>query len=187
MIICRGCGMAINAAVTGVFSRCDGALRVLLYLVLSLILFHPFVATADPENHLTQLSDEELDDVRANGFYFRVDMGIEVFTAGDEVPQVVMNSSAPVVSPTDTAPSSFSAPAGFVSLSGSAQSNISSLVNVVGAASVINVGINVVNIGSSTNDTIFTTNTNVGVQGLLGGSSSGSSSSTPTFQVPITP
>jgi hypothetical protein len=148
-----------------------------LQALLCLLLLHLPVYSAADDTQPILLSDEELDSVRANGFYFRVDMGIEVFTAGDEVPQVVMNSSTPVVSPTDATSGSFSSPQGFVSLSGSAQSNISSLVNVVGAASVINVGINVVNIGTSTNDTIFTTNTNVGVQG----------SNTPAIDIPITP
>jgi len=113
---------------------------------------------------LILLSDEELDQIHGSGLYFRVDLSLEVLTASDTPPQVVLNTGTPILIPTD-ANGSFSGPGGSISLSGSAQSNISSLVNVIGAASVINVGVNVVSITNSTNDTIYTTNINTGAQG----------------------
>lgn len=129
------------------------------------------------------LSDTELAAVHATGLYFRMDMSIEVFNPGDTVPQVTVNTSNPISVPTSTintstsptstssttSGSSFAGPSTSVALSGNAQSAVSSLVNVVGAGSVINVGVNVVNITNSNSDTLYTTNTNLGV---LGGTSS---------------
>jgi hypothetical protein len=110
------------------------------------------------------LSDEELDQIHGSGLYFRVDLSLEVLSASDTPPQVILNTGTPIIIPTDST-GSFSGPGGSISLSGNAQSNISSLVNVVGAASVINIGVNVVSITNSTNDTIYTTNINTGAQG----------------------
>lgn len=110
------------------------------------------------------VSDEELSRIYGEGLYFRVDLSLEVLTASDTPPQVVVNTGTPILIPTD-ATGSFSGAGGSVSLSGSAQSNVSSLVNVIGAASVINVGVNVVSITNSSSDTIYTTNINTGAQG----------------------
>lgn len=131
------------------------------------------------------LSDAALDAVHAKGLYFRMDMSIEVYNPGDTVPQVTVNTSNPISVPTSTintstsptstntssggTTSSFGSPGGSVALSGNAQSAVSSLVNVVGAGSVINVGVNVVNITNSSSDTLYTTNTNLG---LMGGNTS---------------
>lgn len=131
------------------------------------------------------LSDAALDAVHARGLYFRMDMSIEVYNPGDTVPQVTVNTSNPISVPTSTintsttptstntstspggttSTSSFGSPGGSVALSGNAQSAVSSLVNVVGAGSVINVGVNVVNITNSSSDTLYTTNTNLGLMG----------------------
>jgi hypothetical protein len=110
------------------------------------------------------LTDAELDQIQGSGFYFRVDMSLEVLTPGDTAPQVVVNTGTPLLIPTD-ASGGFSSPGASVSLTGDAQSNLNSLVNVIGAASVINVGVNVISITNSTNDTIYTTNIKTGAQG----------------------
>jgi hypothetical protein len=110
------------------------------------------------------LTDDELGQIHGTGFYFRVDMSLEVFTPGDTAPQVVVNTGTPLIIPTDST-AGFTSPGASVSLADSAQSNLSSLVNVIGAASVINVGVNVISIQNSTNDTIYTTNINTGAQG----------------------
>lgn len=115
------------------------------------------------------LLDQALDKVRARGLYFRVDLSLEVFNATDEVPTVLLNTSTPVTAPINTAGSTSTGSGGSVTLTDSSQSNLSSLVNVIGAGSVINVGVNVLNITNSSSDTIYTTNTNYGV---LGGASS---------------
>lgn len=132
-------------------------------------------------NGLTMLSDHELDSIHGEGLYFRMDMSVEVFNPGDTLPQTVVNTSDPIVIPTSSGTGSTGtgtggALGGNITLSDNAQSGISSLVNVIGSGSVINVGVNVINIGSSTNDTIYTTNNNVGVFG---------SSSTPSLQIPV--
>ena len=114
------------------------------------------------------LLDQALDQVRAAGLYFRVDLSLEVFNATDEVPTVLLNTTTPVTAPISTAGTT-GGTGGTVSLSDNAQSNISSLINVIGAGSVINVGVNVLSITNSSSDTIYTTNTNYGI---LGGSSS---------------
>jgi hypothetical protein len=115
--------------------------------------------------HATVLSDDELNAIEARGFYFRMDMSIEALTASDTPPQVVVNTGTPITSPTGNTTSPISGPAGSITLAGSAQSNISSLVNIIGATSVINVGVNVVSINNSSNDSIYTTNINTGSQG----------------------
>jgi hypothetical protein len=119
------------------------------------------------------LLDQQLDEVRGNGLYFRVDLNMEVFDASSSAPTVLLNTdntTLPIpTTGTGTGATSTTTSlngAGSVSLSGSAQSNVSALVNVIGAGSVINVGINVISISSSTGDTIYTTNYN---QGILGG------------------
>ena len=117
------------------------------------------------------LLDQALDNIRASGLYFRVDLSLEVFNATDQVPTVLLNTSSPITAPipTSTSGSTVTGTPGSVSLSDNAQSSISSLVNVIGAGSVINVGVNVLSITNSSSDTIYTTNTNYGV---LGGTSS---------------
>ena len=115
------------------------------------------------------LLEQALDKVRASGLYFRVDLSLEVFNATDQVPTVLLNTSTPVTAPISTSGSTTTGGGGTVSLSGSAQGSLSALVNVIGAGSVINVGVNVLSITNSSSDTIYTTNTNYGV---LGGSSS---------------
>lgn len=115
------------------------------------------------------LLDRELDNIRAGGLYFRVDLSLEVFNATDQVPTVLLNTSTPVIAPITTTggggTTSTGSSGGYVYLSDNAQSSISSLVNVIGAGSVINVGVNVISITNSTSDTIYTTNTNYGVLG----------------------
>lgn len=133
------------------------------WILSSFLIFYSLPAFAG-ERSPTIVSDEELSQIYGEGLYFRVDISLEVLSASDTPPQVVVNTGTPILIPTDTT-GSFSGPGGSVSLSGSAQSNVSSLVNVIGAASVINVGVNVVSITNSSNDTIYTTNINTGAQG----------------------
>jgi hypothetical protein len=116
------------------------------------------------DHSLIPLSDEELSEIYGAGLYFRVDLSLEVLSANDTPPQVVVNTGTPIMIPTNTT-SNFSGTGGSISLSGNAQSNVSSLINVIGAASVINVGVNVVSITNSSSDTIYTTNINTGAQG----------------------
>jgi hypothetical protein len=112
------------------------------------------------------LLDQALDKVRAGGLYFRVDMSLEVFDANSTPPTVLLNTSTPIVQSSDSSgTTSTGAATGYVSLSGNAQQSISSLVNVIGSGSVINVGVNVISITNSTSDTIYTTNTNFGALG----------------------
>ncbi len=128
------------------------------------------------------LADSELDSIRAAGLYFRMDMSMEVYTPGDTTPQVVLNTTDPIVVPTASSGSASGSGSvgGNITLAGNAQSGVSSLVNVIGTGSLINIGVNDINLSSSTNDTIYSTNTNVG---LLGGGSSGT---TPSIQLPVT-
>lgn len=117
------------------------------------------------------LLEQALDKVRATGLYFRVDLSLEVFNATNEIPTVLLNTSTPITSPIPTSTSGGTATGtpGTVILDNGAQGSLSSLVNVIGAGSVINVGVNVLSITNSSSDTIYTTNTNYGV---LGGASS---------------
>lgn len=126
-----------------------------------------FQSTVRASENLSLL-EQALDKVRASGLYFRVDLSLEVFNATDQVPTVLLNTSTPVTAPISSS-STTTGGGGTVSLSGSAQGSLSALVNVIGAGSVINVGVNVLSITNSSSDTIYTTNTNYGV---LGGSSS---------------
>jgi len=113
------------------------------------------------------LSDEELDAVQASGFYFLMDLSLQVFSDSATAPQVVLNTSSQSfpTSSTSNVPSVIGTGGGSISLSGNAQSNISSLINVIGSASVINIGVNIVNITNSSNDVINSTNLNAGAQG----------------------
>jgi hypothetical protein len=115
--------------------------------------------------YATVLTDDEMNAIEARGFYFRMDMSIEALTDTNTPPQVVVNTGTPITSPTGNSTSSISGPSSSITLAGNAQSNISSLVNIVGAASVINVGVNVVTINNSSNTPIYTTNINTGSQG----------------------
>jgi len=133
-------------------------------LVASLLLLLASQTAWCGEHPPTLLSDEELSEIYGEGLYFRVDLSLEVLSASDTPPQVVVNTGTPIMIPTNTT-SNFSGPGGSVSLSGNAQSNVSSLINVIGAASVINVGLNVISITNSSSDTIYTTNINTGAQG----------------------
>lgn len=133
----------------------------LSFAVVVAALLNPAPARSEP---LTLLTDDELAVINAKGFYFRMDMSLEVFTDSATAPQVVLNTGTPLVIPTDTT-GSLGGPASSISLADSAQSNLSALVNVIGASSVINVGVNIVNIANSSNDTIYTTNINTGAQG----------------------
>ena len=114
------------------------------------------------------LSDEELDGIHATGFDFLLNLTLEVFSNSATAPSVVFNNSQKVI-PTSTTvsdvPSAVSTGGASISLSGSAQSNLSSLINVIGTASVINIGVNIVNITNSTNDVINSTNLNAAGQG----------------------
>ena len=132
-------------------------------LVLSTFIFSSQTAWAG-DHSLIPLTDEELSQIYGEGLYFRVDLSLEVLSASDTPPQVIVNTGTPIMIPTNTT-SSLSGTGGSIALSGNAQSNVSSLINVIGAASVINVGVNVVSITNSTNDTIYTTNINTGAQG----------------------
>lgn len=111
------------------------------------------------------LSDEELDAVQANGFYFLLDLSLQVFSDSATAPQVVINTSSQAFPTGATVPGAVSAGGASVSLSGNAQSNLSSLINVIGAASVINIGVNIVSITNSSNDVINSTNLNAAGQG----------------------
>jgi len=109
--------------------------------------------------------DQALDNVRAAGLYFRVDLSLEVFNATDQIPTVLLNTSTPVTVPITPTSGTTSGSAGSVTLADNAQQSISALVNVIGAGSVINVGVNVISITNSSSDTIYTTNTNFGILG----------------------
>ena len=115
----------------------------------------------------TVMSDEELDAVQASGFYFLMDLSLQVFSDSATAPQVVLNTSSQSfpTSSTSPVPSSISAGGSSISLSGSAQSNLSSLINVIGSASVINIGVNIISITNSSNDVINSTNLNAAGQG----------------------
>jgi hypothetical protein len=118
------------------------------------------------EHHMVLVSDQELDSIHASGLYFRMDLSLEVSTLSDTAPQVVLNAGTPIIIPVSgSGAGPTSGNGGNVTLADNAQSNLSSLVNVIGTASVINVGVNIVNLASSTNDTIYTTNINAGAQG----------------------
>jgi len=134
-------------------------------LIVSSLIFSPQTVWGGDPTFSHTLSDEELSEIHGSGLYFRVDISLEVLSAGDTPPQVVVNTGTPLVIPTDTTSAGPSGQGGSIALSGNAQSNVSSLINVIGAASVINVGLNVVSITSSSNDTIYTTNINTGAQG----------------------
>jgi hypothetical protein len=137
-------------------------------LVLTVIVYLLFFSSQTAwcgDHSVTPLSDEELSTIYGSGLYFRVDISLEVLSASDTPPQVVLNTGTPIVIPTNTTTSGISGPGGSITLSGNAQSNVTSLINVIGSASVINVGVNVVSITSSSNDTIYTTNINTGAQG----------------------
>ncbi|HUJ79765.1 MAG TPA: hypothetical protein VLY45_05570 [Nitrospiria bacterium] len=116
---------------------------------------------------LMTVTDQELDSIHGSGLFFSMDLSLQVTTLSDTPPTVILNAGTPVVIPTSGgAPTGVStSTGGDINLSDNAQSNLSSLVNVIGTASVINVGVNIVNIGNSTNDTIYTTNLNTGAQG----------------------
>ena len=131
-------------------------------ILFSFLLLSPLPARSQS---LTVLSDDELGLIEAKGFYFRMDLSLEVFTESSSPPQVVLNTGQPIITPTDTTTSPFQAPLGTIALSGNAQSNMSSLINIIGATSVINVGVNIVNLQNSTNDIIYTSNINTGAQG----------------------
>jgi len=113
---------------------------------------------------LVVLSDEELDSVQAGGFYFLMDLSLQVLSDSTTAPQVVLNSQSQAF-PTSTSVSGSVGSAGDISIAGNAQSNLHSLINVIGSASVINIGLNIVNITNSTNDVINSTNLNAGAQG----------------------
>ena len=117
------------------------------------------------------LLDQALDNVRASGLYFRVDLSLEVFNATDQIPTVLLNTSTPVTVPITPTSGTTAGSSGSVSLADNAQSSISALVNVIGAGSVINVGVNVISITNSTSDTIYTTNTNFGILGNVSSTS----------------
>ena len=140
----------------------------LLNLIVTIVASVLFLQnSAFATNEKMSLLEQALDNVRAKGLYFRVDLSMEVFNANDEVPTVLLNTSTPVTVPipSGTTGTTTSGTAGSISLSDSAQSNISALVNVIGAGSVINVGVNVISITNSSSDTIYTTNTNYGILG----------------------
>ena len=143
-------------------SRASLVTRLIVTMVASVLI--PQGSAFATEN--LSLLDQALDNVRARGLYFRVDLSMEVFNANDEVPTVLLNTSTPVTVPIPSGTgTTTTGPAGSISLSDSAQSNISALVNVIGAGSVINVGVNVISITNSSSDTIYTTNTNYGILG----------------------
>lgn len=133
-----------------------------LGLVASIFLQSPAVAATEKLSRL----DQALDNIRASGLYFRVDLSLEVFNANDEIPTVLLNTSTPVTVPISSGTgSTTTGSAGSVTLADNAQQSISALVNVIGAGSVINVGVNVISITNSSSDTIYTTNTNYGILG----------------------
>ncbi len=158
----------MDMAATGIRSSSGFISEMTGFIAAAAILL--FTAPANASENFSLL-DQALDNVRASGLYFRVDLSLEVFNATDQVPTVLLNTSSPITAPlpTTTTGSTVTGTPGTVSLSDNAQGNLSSLVNVIGAGSVINVGVNVLSITNSSSDTIYTTNTNYGV---LGGSSS---------------
>lgn len=135
-------------------------------LLVSFALFSVRPAAAEM---LEIVDDAELAEIQAMGFYFRMDISLEAFTNGSEGPNVTVNTGEPytIEGGTEGSPGfpSNGSPLGSINMSGNAQSNLSSLINIVGATSVINVGLNIINIQNSTNDTIITTNINSGAQG----------------------
>jgi hypothetical protein len=136
-----------------------------LPVILASVLFFAPPASAQ-DRPLTLVSDQELDSIHASGLYFRMDLSLEVSTLSDVAPQVVLNAGTPIVIPVSGGGTGLSGGSGGnVTLADNAQSNLSSLVNVIGTASVINIGVNIVDIANSANDTIYTTNINAGAQG----------------------
>jgi len=148
------------ARAAGVSFRCTLCLSAVLA---SVLLFSP--PARAQEHHLVLVSDQELDSIHASGLYFRMDLSLEVSTLSDTAPQVVLNAGTPILIPTSSGAGTTGGNGGNVTLADNAQSNLSSLVNVIGTASVINIGVNIVDIGNSTNDTIYTANINAGAQG----------------------
>ena len=142
----------------------------LLLAVLSCVALWADPAWSDEpvqKHSMAVVSDTELESIHGSGLYFSMDLSLQISTLSDTPPTVILNAGTPVVIPTGSgAPTGVSTSGGGdINLSDNAQGNLSSLVNVIGTASVINVGVNIVNIGSSSNDTIYTTNLNTGAQG----------------------
>jgi hypothetical protein len=142
----------------------------LLLAVLSWVALWTGAAWSDEpvqKHSMAVVSDAELESIHGSGLFFSMDLSLQVSTLSDTPPTVILNAGTPVVIPTSSGtPSGVSTSGGGdINLSDNAQGNLSSLVNVIGTASVINVGVNIVNIGTSSNDTIYTTNLNTGAQG----------------------
>lgn len=114
------------------------------------------------------MDDQELADIQARGFYFRLDLSLEAFTDASTAPQVVINETDPFIreygTPDGGGPGGGG---GNINLSGNAQGNLSALINIIGANSVINVGLNIINIQNSAGDQIYLTNLNSGTMANL--------------------
>lgn len=121
-----------------------------------------FACIPSASAQITVANDWELDRVAATGAYFTLDLQLQILDPSTN-PTITLNSSTATVPTTTTG----AAIGGSVTLTGSAQSGLTSLVNVIGSGSVINVGINVVNIGTSTGSTINTINNNYGTLGTF--------------------
>jgi len=148
------------------YSKHASLIALLVTVVASLFLQNSVFAAQN-----LSLLDQALDEVRASGLYFRVDLSLEVFNATDQVPTVLLNTSTPVTVPITPTSGTTTGSAGSVTLADNAQQSISALVNVIGAGSVINVGVNVISITNSSSDTIYTTNTNFGILGNVSSTS----------------
>jgi len=108
-------------------------LRMWVSILGTVVLLMSGMAVASASEKLSSL-DQALENVRASGLYFRVDLSLEVFNATDEIPTVLLNTTTPVTSPIATTSSStVTGNPGSVSLSDNAQGNLSALVNIIGA------------------------------------------------------
>lgn len=157
--------------------------KIVLPLILVILIF-PALASAEK----ILLSEAEMDEIYAAGFYVHFDFSMDVFTPGTTAPTINANLGGMLFSVngetgqmqvTGTGNSNpqtnvlvgntgqpVSGPVGGVlSLSGNAQSGLQSLVNVIGAGSSINVGLNVIVVMDSVGVTINSSNFNVGVLG----------------------
>ena len=70
-------------------------------LVLSTFIFSSQTAWAG-DHSLIPLTDEELSQIYGEGLYFRVDLSLEVLSASDTPPQVIVNTGTPIMIPTNT-------------------------------------------------------------------------------------
>lgn len=132
-------------------------MKVIMVVTGSLLLVLPGSVFAD--NGLVPLSDQELDAVYAKGFYFHLDLALDIMSDNTNIPAIQINlgnflgggggSDSGSNGGSDYVIPSYRGPVGGIFLGGNAQSGLQSLVNVIGAGAVINVGLNIMAILNS--------------------------------------